>query len=97
MEPWLLVILERLTQRNPGAVNVFFRMAEALQETAIFDYGILIGMGIVGSDLYILFTQCQRDIQELHKALMEERAVEIVQQVPGSNLWRKRNAYEHGT
>lgn len=94
MEPWLQQIFDRLTQHNPGALSVFFRLADAFKEegTAIFDCGVLIGMGIVGQDVYILFVQCNRNIQEFHQALMEERAVEIVKAVPGSNLWKKAQA-----
>lgn len=76
---WMQKIYDRVTLGNTGAIEVFQHLLVAYPETAAFDYGVLIGMGIVGSDLFLLFQECHCDIQELHKTLMEDRAKEVLE------------------
>ena len=81
--------LEAVSKRNPGAVDVFFRLLDHLGALALIDFEMLENMNVLGSDLYMLFVYCcERDIAKVHESIMLQTAIEQLREIPGSTFWQ---------
>ena len=73
-------ILENISQRNPGAIDVCRQLFEQFHELAVFDLTLLKQYDIVGTELWNLYKYCcHSDIDILHSALMEDTAISKLQ------------------
>ena len=86
----LMDAIKLVSARNPGALSVCLQLVDHLDVMAFFDFGCLLGMGITGPDVWVLYEHCcKSDIAQLHAAIMEEgKAVEMLRSVRGSSFWR---------
>ena len=81
-------ILEGISKRNPGALDVCFKMMDYLQELVVFDFEMLLEMNVLGSDLYDLYAHCcERDMARLHASIMQKTAIEQLRSVRGSTFY----------
>lgn len=79
---------EVISQRNPGAVDVFFRLLSHLGEGAAADFTRLIQMNVLGLDLYQLFAYCcDRDIAKMHEVIANGTAIEQLRGIRGSSFY----------
>lgn len=83
-------ILEAVSKRNPGGLDVCFWLIDHLDELgALVDFAMLKQMNVLGSDLYMLFAYCcNRDIAKVHESITKNTAIEQLQLVPGSSFHR---------
>jgi len=90
MDEEAIKVLEEITKRNAGAVDVFCKLIEYLQELAVFDFAMLKQQNILGSDLYDLYQCCNRDMAQLHAAIMQKTGSEMLKKVPGSSFYEDK-------
>jgi hypothetical protein len=81
-------MIELISKRNPGAVDVCFRLADYLQELTIVDFAILQKDNILGSDLYDLYKCCDRDVIKLHACINQGTGIDMLKKVPGSSFYK---------
>lgn len=83
-------VLEKISKRNPGRLDVCFRLMEYLGELAFFDFAVLESVNVLGSDLYVLFAECcKRDIAQVHAAIQRGTAIEQLATIPGTSFWKR--------
>lgn len=82
-------VLEEISKRNAGALDVCIRLWDALGELVVFDFAMLKQMDVLGSDLWDLYNACDKDLDKLHASIMQKTAIEKLQNVPGSKFYQK--------
>jgi hypothetical protein len=87
----IIELAKHISLRNPGALDVYFRLIDYLQELAVLDIDLLLQREIVGVELYLLFKSCDRDIASLHASLMQGTDIVRLQSCPESKFYQKES------
>ncbi len=96
MDEMTRAILEAVSKRNPGALDVAIKMMEYLQELVVIDFDVILQQDITGEELWNLYDKCcERDIAKVHAALMQNTAIPLLQAlVAGSGRHLSKFAQE---
>lgn len=88
-------LLEAISKRNPGAMRVFFEIAEGPSDQAIETYAYLLDKKIAGSDLWDLYKCCGYSVDKVHASLVQGTATDQLKAVPGSSFWMETDGGMH--
>lgn len=82
-------LLATVGQNNHGAYRACFELAGHLGPLAVVDLEAMRDQGITGTEAWLLYKDaCQRNIDQMHAALMQNEAVKLLQGVRDSKFYQ---------